>query len=335
MKHRIAVAACAAATLIAVACSDSEGTTRRLATEPGTSAPGQQAHYSSRGIAAVVGANHQLQSVAPPSSSPRPNASIAAPTDEASALTLATNEPGIATTGGRRNSSFVDGSRHRHIISMLYAANGGPPVAVQHYIDGKLVSTSAFSWNRTGTGWVRARSLLQSVRDGRLYGTYSTTTSTSPVGGGGGTKPTVRMSQPVAPNGFQRAIGNAAYHLAFIVAPQDATAQSLALGACSQYWLRYAAAAFVVVGIEAIIAEAPILTPALITQLGAALALLGAAEDQMLDCVLSHQPIPLFDNWSSGMGTGGGGGGSGGGSGSTKDCLEGSYAAHCTTAFTL
>jgi hypothetical protein len=331
MKHRIAVAACAAVALIAVACSDSDTGSRQLSTEPSPSAPDQQTHYITTGVAAVVGANQLLQSLAP-HAAPRPSASVAAPSQPAAPLIVTTGEPGVANGGGYRLSSFVDADQHRHTLSMLYPVTGGPPAAVQHYIDGKLVSTNAFTWSRTGAEWVRSRSLLQSVRDGRLYGTYATTTSVTPPGGGGGSKPVVRLSRPAPPNALQRAVGEAAYHLAFVFAPQDATAQSLALSACSQQWLRFAAAATAVVAIEIAIANAPALTPLLIAQLGTALANLAGAEDALLDCVLAHQPIPLIDNWSSGMGTGGG---SGSGSAEGKDCLEGSYAAHCSTALTL
>lgn len=335
MKHRIAVVAIAAAALVAVACQDRDGGTRRLATEPGGALPEQGAHYITTGVAAVVGSNHRLQTVAASAPPRGASASVVAANGPTSAMTLTNNEPGIANTGGRRNSSFVDSNKHQHIVSMLYSSIGGPPVAVQHYVDGKLVSTTAFGWQRTTTGWVRTRSLLQSVQGGRLFGTYTTTTSQAPVGGGGGgTKPTVRLDRPAQPTALQKMIGGAAYHLAFIFAPQDATAQSLAFSACSQYWLRYAAAAAVVAGLEAVIAEAPIIGPLLVSQFAAALSLLAAAEDQLLDCVLSHQPIPTIDNWSSGMG-GGTGSGAGGGGDSNKDCLEGSYAAHCTTAFTL
>jgi hypothetical protein len=333
MKHRIAFAALAAATLIAVACEDPDGGARRLATEPGVQTAGQEVQYRSTGSASVVGANHQLQSVAPAPSAPGASASVVAANGVVGTMTLNTDEPGIATSGGRRNSSFVDATKHRHTISMLYDISGGPPVAVQHFVDGDLVSTSAFAWKRTSAGWVRTRSYLQAVHAGTLYGTYATTTT--PVGGGGGgggTQPMLRLEHPGGPSTMQRMIGGAAYHLAFIFAPQDATAQSLALRPCLQQWLRYAAAAAVVTGLEIVIADAPVLTPLLITQLGAALALLGAAEDALLDCVLAHQPIPLVDNWSGTNGAGGSGSGSGTGG---WDCLQGSYAAHCTTAFTL
>lgn len=334
MKHRIAVAACAAVALVAVACSDSDIGSRRLSTEPGPSAPEQQTYYSTTGVAAVVGANHLLHPLAP-QTAPRPNASVTSPS-QASPLIITSGEPGVASTGGYRTSSFIDASKHRHTIAMLYPVNGGPPVAVQHYVDGKLVSTNAFVWLRSGSEWVRTRSLLQSVRDGRLYGTYTTNTAPSGAPPGGGGKPMVRLTHPAQPNALQRAVGSAAYHLAFAFAPQDATAQSLAFGACSQQWLRFAAAAGTVMSLEIVIAEAPAVTLLLTVQLGTALAALAAAEDALLDCVLSHQPIPTMDNWSSGMGSGGGGGGgTGGGSGGGNDCLEGSYAAHCTTPFTL
>ena len=333
MKHRIAVAACAAVALIAVACSDSDTNSRRLATEPGPTALDQGVHYTTTGVAAIVGAHHVQQPFGQ-STAPAPNASITAQSLQATPLMVGIGDPGIAKTGGYRLSSFVDDGKHRHTIAMLYASTGGPPQAVQHYIDGKLVSTNAIVWTRSGSEWVRTRSYLQSVRNGRLFGTYTTTTAltgTAPVGGGD-TKPMVRLGHPAPPSALQRALGTAAYDLAYVFAPQDATAQSLAIDACRQQWLRFLSAAAVVVGIEVTIADMPEMTPVLVTQFLSALANLAAAEDALLDCVLSHQPIPTVDNWSSGMG---GGSGSGSGSAEGKDCLEGSYAAHCSTALTL
>jgi hypothetical protein len=326
MKHRIAVAACAAVALFAVACSDTD--TRGLATEPGPSALDRNTHYSTTGVAAVVGANHL-----------RASASVAAPSGQGDPLIVNSGEPGIAKGGGYRLSSFIDGSKHRHTIAMLYPVSGGPPVAVQHYVDGKLVSTNAFTWSRAGSQWVRTRSFLQSVRDGRLYGTYTTTTSAggpvTPPGGGGGPKPTVRLTHPAPPNALQRALGTAAYDLAFAFAPDEANAQSPAFSECSQQWLRFAGALAAVISIELSIAEMPVITPVAYGQLASALAALAAAEDALLDCVLAHQPTPLIDNWSTGMGSGSGGGSGSGSGGGSKDCLEGSYAAHCSTALTL
>jgi len=323
MKHRIAVAAIAAAALVAVACQDQDGGARRLATEPGSTSPEQGTRYVTTGVAAVVDrVTHRSAS-----------ASVVAANGSPDAVTISNGAPGIANSGGQRISSFVDASSHRHTVSMLYSSVGGPPAAVQHYVDGVLVSTNAFSWQRTSTGWVRTGSLLRVVRKGTLVGTYTTVTTPAPVGKGGGSKPTLRLQGPVAPTALQRAIGSAAYHLAFVFAPQDATAQSLAWSACSQFWLRYAAAAAVVVGLEVAMADMPVITAFILAQFGSALSLLAAAEDQLLDCVLSHQPSST-DNWSSGMGSGAGSG-AGGGSDGTKDCLQGSYAAHCTTAFTL
>jgi hypothetical protein len=331
MRHRIAIAALAAAALIAVACEDQGAGSRRLATEPGDGATSSgEVHYRTTGSAAVV-SKHRLQPVAPARPAPGVSASIVAGSGVVSAMTVYASEPGIATTSGQRTSTFTDASNHHHTIALMYGSTGGPPLAMLHYVDGSLVSTTAYSWLRTSTGWVRTRSYLQVGLNGKLYGTYTTTTvatTSTPISGGSGTTGTQStvMAKPAGgASTLQRMAGGAAYGLAYIFAPQDATAQSYALSLCSQQWLRYAAAAAVVVGIEILIADAPYLTPALITQLGSALALLAAAEDALLDCVLSHQPIPLIDNWSGTGSSGGSGGGSNGGCVYGFDCITPAY----------
>jgi len=56
-------------------------------------------------------------------------------------------------------------------------------------------------------------------------------------------------------------------------------------------------------------------------------------EDLLIDCMIANDTVA-----SGGFGGSGGfasGGGTGGAGGGYNDCLEGSYAAHCTTPFTL
>jgi hypothetical protein len=226
---------------------------------------------------------------------------------------------------------FTDKSLHKHTVILLYSLFGGPPAAIQHYIDGAIASTTTYSWQKVSAGWLRTASLTREVRAGTLVGTYSTTTTAAPPSGGGGPAIPVRLEHQPQPNGVQRLLNGAAYGLAFTLAPQDASAQivSPALSACTQEWLKYAAAAGVVVGIEVLIAEAPVLTAFLAAQFATAVALLGAAEDLLLNCLIANQPgsFMYFGGAGGGAGTGSGGGDS--------DCLAGSYAAHCTTPFTL
>jgi hypothetical protein len=324
MQHRIAIMAIAAGAVIIAACADQSGGTR-LATEPGDTNP--VARYVTSGSAAVVNPKtHRLETVSAEPGRGGVSASIVGGTSTDEGMQIASNAPGVASTGGRASWSFIDDAKHVQKIVMLYRSGGGPPAAVQHYTDGALVSTTALAWAKTSTGWVRTRSYLQVVRGGALAGTYTTTSVPAPPSQSGGPIQTVRLDRAPAVSPVQRALGSIAYALAFTFAPQDATAQGFYFYSCRQEWLRYAAAAAVLAGASAAIAAAPEFTPALMTGFAAALATTAALEDVLIDCMLR------YDSVSSG-------GFSGGGAASWPtgkwDCFEGSYAAHCTTAFTL
>lgn len=331
MRHRIAVASLAAVTLIIGACEGRDGAASRLATEPGAGDSGSagSVRYFARSTAAVLDPRtHVLRDVTLSSGAPTGvSASIVSGSTTTDAMQLPRVLPGFAPGAGSASATFDDQYAHHHTLILLYSRIGGPPVAMQHYIDGALTSVSAYSWQRVPTGWLRTRSLVQAVRGGKLYGTY--TTNTYPVrSGGGGPAQTVRLEHVPSAGPLERAIGGVLYGLALVLAPQDASAQySPAFSACRQQWLRYAAAAAVTVGYGAVIVDAPVLTPLVAMQFAASLGLLAAAEDSLFDCVLSNQPAQTA--------FGGGGGGSGAGGGSFSDCLAGSYAAHCTTPFTL
>jgi hypothetical protein len=334
MKHRMAIAAIAAAALIIGACADRGDGASRLFTEPGgEGGKGDvQVSYVTTSSAAVVDPRtHRLQVVRQDvQRAGGVSASITAG-GTGSLLLVPNGSLGIARSSGYYAMRFTDQSMHKHTLLLLYSSFGGPPAALQHYVDGAIASTTTYSWQKVSTGWLRTASLTREVRSGALVGTYSTTTTIVPTGGGGGPAIPVRLEHQPQPNGVQRLLNSVAYSLAFTLAPQDASAQiaSPALGACLQEWLKYAAAAGVVVGIEALIAAAPALTPILAAQFITAAALLVAAEDMLLRCLIANQPGTF-------MYFGGGGGGAGTGSGGgDSDCLEGSYAAHCTTPFTL
>ena len=337
MTHRMVLATIAAAALLIGACADPDGGASRLSTEPGGEG-NSAASYVTTGSAAIVDPRTHRSQIVKQQAAPGGgvSASVAAGSGQATAMQLANGSPGLEPGAGYLAAQFVDPSNHKHRVVLLYSSIGGPPVAMQHYIDGALSSTSSFAWQRTATGWVRSHTLLRVVRNGALVGTYTTTTALAPTepGSGGGPAIPARLERDPGGNGVQRMLNSVAYGLAFALAPRDASAQSFspAFGACSQEWLKYAAAAAVVVGLEVVIADIPVLTPFLVTQLAAALALLGAAEDALLNCMLTHQPISFHTGFGGGAGGAGGGSGGGGGSG---DCLAGSYAAHCTTPFTL
>lgn len=329
MRHHKAIASLVAVMVIVGACEGRDGA-RRLATEPGGGGGDSAAsiHYFARGTAAVLDPRtHALRNVTPSAgSAPGVSASIVAAGTTTDAMQLPSAMIGFASGAGAASVTFDDLSAHHHKLVLLYSSVGGPPVAMQHYIDGALSSVSAYRWLRVSAGWVRTRSLVQAVRGGTLYGTYTTDTYAVRTGGGGQPQ-TVRLDHAPAVGPLDRIMGSVAYGLAFAFAPQDASAQySPAFSACKQQWLKYAAAAAVTVGYGAVIVDAPILTPLVAMQFAGSLALLAASEDALFDCVLANQPVHVA--------SGGGAGGSAGGT-VEWDCLEGSYAAHCTTPFIL
>ena len=335
----MAVATIAAAALIIGACADQESGASRLSTEPGGEGD-SAASYVTTGSAAIVDPRtHRMQIVKQQAAPGGVSASVVSAGGTGSVLQVPNGSSGVATAAGFYQVGFTDQNKHQHKVVLLYSRFGGPPAAIQHYVDGALANTSAYSWQRTSTGWVRTSSFMRVVRKGALVGTYATTTAVAPPtpGNGGGPAVPVRLDRYPNANEVQRMLHSVAYGVAFALAPQDASAQGLfpvwpAVGACLQEWLKYSAAAAVVVGLEAVIADAPVLTPLLAMQFAGAAALLGVAEDQLLICILEHQPGPYHLGFN-GSGGGSGTGGTGGAGGS--DCLEGSYAAHCTTPFTL
>jgi len=335
MKHRMALAAIAAAALIIGACADQDGGAGRLSTEPGgNDATGDpQLRYVTTASAQLRDPRtHRMVAASAGATAPGVSASVAAGGTGA-ALQVAIGSPGIAAGAGYYTATQVDQSKHQHTLVLLYPKFGGPPAAMQHYVDGALESTTGYSWQRTSTGWVRTSSLMRVVRNGVLVGTYSTTTTTTPTkpGNPGGPAIPVRLEQQPGASALQRMMVNVAYRAALAFAPQSASAQSLAFLACTQEWLRFAAAAAAATAIIAVVVEAPALTIVLASQYAGVVALMGAAEDALLRCILANQPPSAFHLFGSGAGSGGSAGGGAG----NDDCLEGSYAAHCTTAFTL
>jgi hypothetical protein len=331
MHHRTAVIAIAGAALALAACADQEGESR-LFTEPGNATP--TLSYVTTSSAAIVNPKtHRLESVSAASTPAGVSASIVGSTVTSSGMQVGSFEPGVAAAAGAGSWTFTDSLKHVQKIVLLYRTGGGPPAAMQHYTDGALVSTTAYSWMKTSTGFLRTRSFMQSVRNGTLIGTYTTTTNLPKSPLNPGPVQTVRLVHPPSVSPVQRTLGSVAYALAFAFAPQDATAQTYYFYSCRQQWLRYAVAAALLSGSAAAIAAAPELTPALMTVFIGALGTAAAAEDALLDCMLENNS--LASGRTGGAGGFASGGGTGGAGGGYDDCLQGSYAAHCTTPFTL
>lgn len=329
MQHRIAVIVIAAAALIGGACADQDGGPR-LATEPRVGTPTVR-YVTTRSAAIVNPVTHRLEAVTAGRIPDGVSATIVGSTVTSYGMHVDPYEPGLAPSAGQASWTFTDTLKHVHKLVLLYRTGGGPPAAMQHYTDGALVSTTAYSWLKTSIGWLRTRSYMQSVRNGALVGTYTTVTTLLTVNTGTSPAQPVRLERTPAESPLQRTLGTVAYALAFAFAPQDATAQGFYFYDCRQEWLRYGVAAALLSGAAAGIAAAPELTPVLLTAFIGALGTTAAAEDLLIDCMLAHESVASGGFGSGGYGGGGGTGGTGGGS----DCLEGSYAAQCTTAFTL
>jgi hypothetical protein len=333
MHHRIAITTVAAAALIFGACADQEGGAR-LSTEPREGAPMLNA-VTTRSAAIVNPRSHRLETVTAASTPGGVSASIVGGTSVSAsyAMQVGAYEPGIAPTYGEGSWTFTDSLKHLHKIVLLYRTGGGPPAAMQHYTDGSLVSTTAYTWMKTSTGYLRTRSFMQSVRNGTLVGTYTTVTTfpKSPINPG--PVQTVQLEPRPDVSPVQRTLGAVAYALAFAFAPQDATAQGFYFYACRQQWLHYVGSAALLSGAAAALAAAPELTPLLVTTFVGLLASTAALEDLLIDCMIANDSLA-----SGGFGSGGyagAGGGTGGAGGGYDDCFQGSYAAHCTTPFTL
>jgi hypothetical protein len=324
MKHRMAFAAMAACAIIAGACADQDGG-ERLMTEPSGGRP-VVSYVTSSSAAIVDPRTHRLTAVTADASHDGVRASISAGSVSTTAFQVLDNEPGVARIGGRTIYKFTDDSHHVQEIVLLYRSTGGPPAAMQHYVDGVLVSTSAFGWMRTSGGWLRTQRVMQSLRNGVLVGTYTTATAPGKPGSGGGPVQTVMLEHAPVASPLQKVVGAFAYGLAFALGPDDAKAQTFSIYDCRLEWLRYVGSAVVLAAAGSAVGVAPALTPILISTFVAALTTTAIYEDQLLDCILLHQGLAA------------GGFGSGGAStwpSGKWDCFDGSYAAHCTTAFTI
>ena len=328
MHHRTALMTIVATALIIGACTDQVGGAR-MSTEPGDATA--TVSYVSTSTAAIVNPKtHRLETVVASGVPGGVSASIVG-SATSTGYQVYPYEPGIAPVAGHTSFSFTDSARHVHKIVLLYRTGGGPPAAMQHYVDGVLGSTTAYGWGKTTQGWLRTRSYMQSVRNGVLVGTYTTLTPLPKTTINPGPVQPVRFDHPSTVTPLQRTLGTVAYALAFAFAPQDATAQFYFYD-CRQEWLRYGAAAAVLAGAGAAIVAAPELSPALATAFIAALATTAAMEDVLIDCMIAHDSLSLGGFGSGGFGTGTG---SSSGSGGDESCLAGSYAPQCTTPFTL
>ena len=307
MKKGLALAAGIAATIVATACA-----TERILAPPmqfTTTSSFEVMNPTTRKLEAVT--------LPPMRNAPGVSASVAA--SSPTPVMMAFNAPGTSTHGGSRQFPFISKDGHPSKIVFLYGPNGGPPAAVQSYCDKKLVSTDAYKWTATAAGWMQSSSVLSVVSAGVLVGRVTTTTVLCHTNCG-------------PPQMVQRGhvIGAVAYALMNATAlPAQAQWYNMSFGACSAEWGDYSSAVALFMVLSSGAGAAPEMTVAIAVGLAAAEQAVLSTEAKLVSC-MARQP----DAADSAANGGSSGGSAGGGAGSS-DCLEGSYAAHCTTPFTL
>jgi len=324
MNHRLIIAAAAmvAATLTAVACADSSAGPSAAPAQFGSTESirilnpktGVLTEYK-QGLHSVPGVSLSTTYAAP-----------------APAMLIADNNPSVSRVGAYHlGVHTVDANNHSHDIMYLYAYSG-PPTAVQHYIDGKLVTETRNTWVKISGGWYRSLTTLQvlnptngTVLSSRaVVGTYTVTTQTCNPKITNCPPPNIVMNDRT-PMG-RRMAGWAGLAFANAFAPADALAQTgipSIFGPCTQEWLTYQAAGLALAAAALALAACP---ECAVTEAAFAAAMYACAkaEDALLNCELRAQGYA-----DAGTGDGGSAGGGGGGSGDYNGCGGGIVTEAC------
>lgn len=231
----------------------------------------------------------------------------------------------------RRAITMRDEHGAVHHLVALYGPAGGPPRVIQHYVGATLVRVLAMEWERVHGGWAQRRLHAREIRDGRVV--IETDARASAL----------RLSSASRPARLRaRLVGL----LASALMPRAAEAQ-LFLSECwteyKNYWKATGALTTAIVAIE--VAEetgaAAIVIEGLYVGYTAALASAAIAEFDLFLCVENARELTdhlnSLDSPTSSTSTEGTSTSSGGVDSGPLDpsCLEGSYAAACTTPFTL
>lgn len=315
MNHRLASAATlavAGVVLVAAACSDS------------IIAPEKSPQYyaSETSIEILNPATGVLTRYAPGfHNSNGVSLATTAPASEP-AMLLADNAASVSHVGAAHlKVSTVDATKHKHDILYLYPNSGGPPTAVQHYIDGKLLSETKNTWTRITGGWYRSLMTFQVMNPASgsvlssqaIQGVYTVATKPCNPKVSPNCGPGQMVINDHVPLGGRLA-GYFALGLANVFAPADALAQSSIpglFGPCTQEWLTYQAAGLALAVAAVALAACPACG---LTEAAFAAALFAAAkaEDALLNC-------QIRSTFGGGMGGGSGGDFGAGGSGGAGD----------------
>jgi len=187
-----------------------------------------------------------------------------------------------ATDGKHRTATFTDPSGARHDVVWINSPDGSPPRKVAHFVDGKLVMVTDYTWSATARGWTIASIGHTTYVDGKPAAELRENSS-------GATEVAARAAAPV--------LRRLALLAMSATAPADANAQILG-GQCRAEWLAYVAAtAALSAALQALTANP--LNPILIAAAIAAAANASLAEFRLWLCQQNHE--------NSG-GSGGGGG---------------------------
>lgn len=228
----------------------------------------------------------------------------------------------------RRVVTFRDESGNTHHLVALYDDDGGPPRAIQHYLGNELYRVTAMKWERRSGVWMQRRLLAREIRDGSLLLQADARAGELQV-----------AERPASPLGA-RVLALLAAGIAHTFAPSEARAQYYfreCWDAYSDYVSATATLTATIIALE-LAAESGVGGAALFAlrfAYVAALARACTAEMGLFICVdnaRERERVQNDDHDGSYRPTGGGRKSR---SQSKADCLEGSYAAHCQTAFAL
>jgi len=305
MRNTLAIAAAALLAAMAVACSDS--------TNPEVSPTAYQSQASIQILNPKTG---ELTTYAPGfKTGSGVMLSTTAPT-QAPAMLIADNDASVSKSGPAHLSvTTYDAQSHKNQIIYLYS-QAGPPTAIQHYIDGKLITETKNTWTKISGGWYRSLTTLQVINptsgailgSEAVQGTYTVVTKPcNPAQPGTNCAPpqVVINNAPLT----HKLAGYAGLAIANIFAPADALAQSGLpglFGPCTTEWLKYQAAGLALAIAAVALAACP---ECLITEAAFAAAMYACAEaeNSLLDCELKSQGYAGGGGGSGGAGSGGGG----------------------------
>lgn len=301
MRHRIVLVATTATVLLTAACA-----TERVLGPP-------MRYTTTSSIEMMNPTTHRLEAVALPPRRIAPGVTASVTSSATSQpIMIALNAPGTATHAESRQFGFTASDGHPAKIVFLYGASGGPPAAIQSYRDKALMSTDAYQWTRTASGWMQTSSVLTFVSLGAVVGRVTTTTV--PCHTNCGPPQTVMHPHHLA-GSLLYAVMNATSSCA------SAQWYNMHFGACALAWAHYSAMLAAEVAAVALPEAGPVAWAAA----AGAMAEVELAEIALVDCMAS-QPEAGESAMTNGNG--------GSGAATLLECLSGAIGSDCTAPYT-